>query len=163
MNARTATRWKPVAVAALAALAVAGLGGAMTDLSDWYRALAKPSWQPPDWAFGPAWTLIFGLAAAAGVLGWRHAPDARGRRQMLAMFAANGGLNVLWSALFFHLRRPDWALAEVVLLWLSVVFLMVRLRPWSARAAALLLPYAVWVAFAAALNLSIVRLNAPFG
>lgn len=82
---------------------------------------------------------------------------------MLAMFAANGGLNVLWSALFFHLRRPDWALAEVVLLWLSVVFLMVRLRPWSARAAALLLPYAVWVAFAAALNLSIVRLNAPFG
>jgi len=163
MNARTATRWKPVAVAALAALAVAGLGGAMTDLSDWYRALAKPAWQPPDWAFGPAWTLIFGLAAAAGVLGWRHAPGARGRRQMLAMFAANGGLNVLWSALFFHLRRPDWALAEVVLLWLSVVFLMVRLRPWSARAAALLLPYAVWVAFAAALNLTIVRLNAPFG
>ncbi|MCP4637126.1 MAG: tryptophan-rich sensory protein [Methyloversatilis sp.] len=162
MNARPAGRWKPVAIAALAALAVAGLGGAMTDLSDWYRALAKPAWQPPDWAFGPAWTLIFGLSAAAGVLGWRYAPDARGRRQLLAMFAANGGLNVLWSALFFHLRRPDWALAEVVLLWLSVLFLMVRLRPWSARAAALLLPYAAWVAFAAVLNLAIVRLNAPF-
>jgi benzodiazapine receptor len=162
MNAVSAPYWPAVVAAALAASAVAGLGAAVTDLSPWYEALRKPSWQPPDWLFGPAWTLIFGLAAIAGVLGWRHAPHRQGRSQMLALFALNGGLNLLWSALFFNLKRPDWALFEVGFLWLSVAALALRLRPWSRTAARLLLPYLAWVAFAAWLNLAVVELNAPF-
>jgi len=71
-------------------------------------------------------------------------------------------LNMAWSGLFFALRRPDWALIEVALLWLSIAALIVALRPISQRAAAWLLPYLVWVTFAAALNFEIVRLNAPF-
>jgi tryptophan-rich sensory protein len=74
-----AQRWPPVAAAALAAFLVGALGAAVTDLSPWYEALAKPSWQPPDWLFGPAWTLIFSLAAMSGVVGWTRAPNARCR------------------------------------------------------------------------------------
>ena len=156
-------RSTPVLVAAACALAVAALGGAATEIGPWYNALNKPSWQPPDWLFGPAWTLIYGLAALAGVLGWRAAPT-RGRRQLiLVLFAVNALLNVLWSELFFRLRRPDWALIEVVPFWLSIIVLIVVLAPVSATAARVLAPYAAWVAFAAALNLAITRLNGPFG
>jgi tryptophan-rich sensory protein len=72
-------------------------------------------------------------------------------------------LNVFWSWLFFGQKRPDWALAEVVLLWASIAALVYVLHPVSRRAAAALLPYLAWVTFAALLNLEIVRLNAPFG
>ena len=78
------------------------------------------------------------------------------------LFAFNMLLNMAWSGLFFTLRRPDWALVEVALLWLSIAALIFVLRPISPRAAAWLLPYIAWVSFAAILNFEIVRLNAPF-
>ncbi len=155
--------WKPILVAAAAAFAVAGLGALMTDLGPWYRGLVRPSWQPPDWLFGPAWTLIFALCAVAGVGAWQRAPDRASREWLLALFALNGFLNVLWSLLFFRLRRPDWALFEVGFLWLSVLLLMLVLGRYARRSSWLLLPYLLWVAFAAALNLATVRLNGPFG
>lgn len=159
MIAIASPRWKPVWIAVLAACTVAALGGALTDTGDWYRALRKPAWQPPDALFGPAWTLIYGCTVAAGVLAWRHAPDARARNGLMWLFALNAFLNVLWSALFFHFRRPDWALYEVGLLWLSILWLALRMRPWCVRAALLLLPYLVWVAFAGLLNRAVVDLN----
>ena len=154
---------KPVAVAAAAAMAVAVLGGLMTDLGPWYLSLVQPSWKPPDWAFGPVWTTIFGLAAAAGVSGWRNAQNRQQRETLLALFALNGFLNVFWSLLYFRLRRPDWALAEVGFLWLSILVLILALRRRSALGAWLLAPYLAWVAIAAALNFETVRLNGPFG
>lgn len=154
--------WKPVAAAALAALAVAVMGGAATDLGPWYLALRKPAWQPPGFLFGPVWTVIFALTALAGVIAWRRTVDAAARRLILTCFALNALLNVAWSGLFFRLHRPDWALAEVVLLWLSIVLLIVVLRRRAPITTWLLLPYLVWVTFAAVLNLEIVRLNAPF-
>ena len=154
---------KPIWIAALAACAVAGLGALTTDLGPWYRSLVQPSWQPPDWAFGPAWTTIFALAAIAGVLGWQRAPDQASREWMLGLFALNGVLNLLWSLLYFRLRRPDWALYEVGFLWLSVLLLIVVLRPYARTAAWLLVPYLLWVAFAGALNYASVQLNRPFG
>ncbi len=153
---------KPVVIAALAALTVAGVGGLMTDIGPWYQSLAKPSWQPPDWLFGPAWTLIFSLAAASGVIAWRDAPDQASREWMLVLFALNGFLNVLWSLLYFSLRRPDWALLEVGFLWLSVALLMWVLRRYSRKASWLLAPYLAWIAFAAALNWATASMNAPF-
>lgn len=152
-------RWVPVALAALAAVLVAIMGGLATDLDGWYRALEKPAWQPPDWLFGPAWTLIYSLAAIAGVSAWRGAPDAAGRNRVLGLFALNAFLNVLWSLLFFRLHRPDWALVEVAFLWLSIVLLIAGLRPFSRTTTWLLLPYLAWVSFAAVLNASIVQLN----
>lgn len=155
-------RLVPVLVAAGAALAVAGLGALMTDLGDWYRQLEQPAWKPPDWLFGPAWTLIFGFAATAGVAAWRQAPDKASREWLLALFALNGFLNVLWSLLYFRLRRPDWALLEVGLLWLSVLLLILVLGRYCRQARWLLLPYPAWISVAGALNWGTVQLNRPF-
>jgi tryptophan-rich sensory protein len=113
--------------------------------------------------FGPAWTIILGLAGWAGVLAWTHAPDAAAHWRVGILFGVNILLHGAWSPLFFNLQRPDWALMEVPFLWLSIAALMIGLAPLSALAAWLLLPYMLWVAFAAFLNLTIVRMNPPFG
>lgn len=154
--------WKQATVAALATCAVAGLGALMTELGIWYAGLLKPRWQPPDWLFPPAWTLIFVLAAVSGVLAWRSAPDRRAREAVIVLFALNGVLNVAWSGLFFRLYRPDLALYEVGFLWLSIALLIVVLMRWSMVASVLLVPYLAWVAFAAVLNYAVVQLNGPF-
>lgn len=151
-----------IIVAATITLLMLGVGGALTTVGPWYRALRKPSWNPPDWVFGPAWTLILGLAAWAGVLGWLRAKTGGEHALIAALFAVNIVLHGLWSPLFFNLRRPDWALMEVPFLWLSVLALILVMAPLSALAAWLLVPYLLWVAFAACLNLVIVRMNPPF-
>ena len=153
----------PIAVAALAALLVASLGATITDLGPWYRDLAKPSWQPPDWLFGPVWTLIFALAALAAATAWRDAPNRSTRDGIITLFALNGFLNLAWSLLFFRVKRPDWALAEVAPLWLSILVLIVFLGRFSRTGSRLLWPYLAWVTFAAVLNWRVVALNAPFG
>ena len=162
MTVRLRARLIPVLVAAAAALAVAGLGALMTDLGPWYLGLRQPAWKPPDWLFGPAWTLIFALAALAGVMAWKRAPDRASRDWLLALFALNAFLNILWSLFFFRLQRPDWALLEVVFLWLSVLLLIVVVSRYAKAAAGVLLVYLAWVTFAATLNLAVVRLNGPF-
>jgi tryptophan-rich sensory protein len=155
-------RWVSIVAAAAAAVAVAGLGAMMTDLGPWYLSLRQPAWKPPDWLFGPGWTLIFGFAALAGVTAWRQAPSGGARTWLLVLFALNAVLNILWSMLFFRVQRPDWALMEVVFLWLSIVWLILSVSRYSKPAAWLLMPYLAWVTFAATLNFAVVRLNAPF-
>lgn len=135
----------------------------MTDIGPWYRALEKSSLTPPDWAFGPAWTVIYALAAFAAVLGWRAAATSRARAWLISLFFVNAVLNVLWSFFFFAAKRPDLALAEVVTLWISVLSLIVFLWPLRRAAALVLAPYLAWVAFAAYLNYRVVELNASFG
>ncbi|MDP3521680.1 MAG: TspO/MBR family protein [Hydrogenophaga sp.] len=153
---------KPVLVAMAAATGVALLGGLMTDIGPWYQSLKQPAFKPPDWAFGPAWTVIFALTAAAGVYGWRSAPDRRSRDALMALFALNAFLNVLWSLLFFRLQRPDWALMEIPMLWLSVLALILALRRYTPLGSRLLWPYLAWVTFAASINAATVQLNGPF-
>ena len=153
---------RPVLTAAGCAILVALLGGAATQIGPWYYALHKPSWQPPDWLFGPVWTLIYGLTALAGVKVWNRIADRERRLRMMALFALNALLNVLWSELFFGQRRPDWALAEVVPFWLSILVLMLLVFPVTRTGGWALVPYLLWVLFAGILNLAIVRLNGPF-
>jgi tryptophan-rich sensory protein len=152
-----------IIVAALCALALAGAGGALTEIGPWYRNLRKPRLQPPDWLFGPAWTLILGMAAASGALAWHGAPDADAKTRVAILFADNAFFHLIWSPLFFKLKRPDWALVEVVFLWFSVLALVIGVRPYSATASWLVVPYLAWVSFAAWLNYAIVTLNKPFG
>ena len=154
--------WKPVAIAAAVAIFIGFLGGMLTDIGPWYQALKKPSWQPPDWLFGPAWTTIFAFAVASAVFAWRNAPSRPQRDLVIVLFAINGCLNVLWSTLFFAVKRPDWALVEVGFLWLAILVPMIVFWRFSKLASLLLLPYLAWVTFAAYLNLTVVRLNAPF-
>ena len=160
--ARRPGSWKPVLVAAAVAIGIGTLGGSLTDVGPWYQALRKPSWQPPDWLFGPAWTVIFALATMSAVHAWRAARTRAEREVVIGLFALNGFLNVLWSTLFFALRRPDWALIEVGLLWLAILVPMIVFWRRSRPASLYLVPYLAWVSFAAFLNLTIVRLNAPF-
>jgi tryptophan-rich sensory protein len=144
---------------AAAVLATAVAGGLGTDVSSrWYDALRKPAWQPPGWAFGPAWTTLYGLIAvsSARVLDRADAPQARAYRRALG---ANLALNTAWSWLFFTAKRPRWALAEVLVLEASTLDLARRARVVDPTAHHLLAPYAAWVGFASALNAEIVRLN----
>lgn len=154
---------RPILIAATAALLVALIGGAATRVGPWYRSLEKPALNPPDWLFAPAWTLIYALCVIAAVIGWRAATRFSQRAWMVSLFFVNAVLNILWSALFFTAQRPDWALAEVGALWLSVLALIGLLARFAPRAALLLVPYLVWVGFAGWLNYRVVVLNAPFG
>ncbi len=113
----------PFLVAGAGALLVGFANGLATRTDAWYRALRQPAWKPPDWAFGPIWATILALAAGAAALGWAASPGTADRLLLVWAFGLNAVLNVAWSVIFFRLRRPDWALAEVVLLWLSVLLL----------------------------------------
>ncbi|WP_235579375.1 TspO/MBR family protein [Pseudorhodoferax sp. Leaf274] len=157
---RPAGRARAVAWAAGAAIATALLGGLATDLSPWYYALRQPPWKPPDWLFGPAWTLIYTLAATAAVLAWEASPPGPQRRRLLVAFALNALLNIGWSWLFFTLRRPDWARIEALLLVASVALLVVLVGRPRPLAGWLLLPYLLWTGFAGWLNHAVVLLNA---
>lgn len=154
--------WGVVIAAAVAAIAIAAIGGALTDLGPWYQSLKEPRWKPPDAAFGPIWTAIFALAAASAVVSWNSERRAAQRQQIVGLFAANGLLNIVWSLLFFQMRRPDLALTEVALLWLSILVLIVFLYRRSRLASAFLVPYLVWVSIASVLNYQVVALNGPF-
>ena len=152
---------KPIYIAILLSLFVGGLGGAATEIGPWYFQLQKPSWQPPDWLFGPAWTTIYILTSIAGVKAWRRADEVQ-RRYFLGALLLNLVLNLLWSLIFFTSQRPDIALLEVVPLWLSILLMVLLVRGYSPPSALLMMPYLCWVAFAAYLNWTIVQLNAPF-
>lgn len=157
-------RTRAIILAALAATAVAVIGALVTDLGPWYYSLDVPAWKPPDWLFGPAWTVIFSLAALSGYLSWsrsrRYSPN---HARVLALFAINALLNIAWSVLFFRAHRLDWALLEVVLLWLSIAALIYFTGRVSRLAGALLLPYLMWVSFAGYLNFVLLRLNGATG
>ncbi len=148
-----------IIVAVGVAVFLGAIGGLMTPIGAWYRDLKKPWFQPPNWAFGPAWTIILGLAAWSAIIAWEAAPDAAAQRSVAILFGVNAVCHFLWSPLFFKLRRPDWALIEVVFLWASLAALMIGLWPISQKAAWLILPYFLWVSFAAVLNGAIVKLN----
>jgi translocator protein len=153
--------WKPYAVTVSWILVVATLGGLATDIGPWYFSLDQPPWKPPDWLFGPAWLTIYALTALSAVAAWEQAPTPARRHGLWLAYGINSVLNVLWSVLFFSLRRPDWALVGVVLLGLSVIGLMAASRHVR-RSVWLLTPYLLWVVFAGVLNLAVVQLNAPF-
>ena len=152
-----------IAIATVAAIVVAVAGALLTDLGPWYQKLRQPRWKPPDWAFGPIWTVVFTCAATAAVMAWARLPDAASGPRLLALFALNGALNVLWSVLYFRFKRPDWSLIELVFLWLSILWLAVEMWPYSPRSSWLMAPYMIWVATAGFLNWTTIKLNGPFG
>ena len=148
---------------ALAAVIVAVAGGVLTETGPWYRALRKPAWKPPDWAFGPVWTVILVLAAISAALAWEAAAEPGAKAMVLTVLVVNSLLNIAWSGIFFKMKRPDWALVEVVIFWFSIVALIVVLGSQSALAGWLIVPYLAWVTVATFLNYRIVRMNGPFG
>lgn len=140
--------------------ASAGLGAAATSTSvgGWYQTLAKPSWNPPDWLFGPVWSVLYLMMAVAAWLVWR-VHGWRAARPALTWFSIQLALNVTWSFLFFGLHRPGLAFAEIVALWLSIAATCLAFREKSVTAALLLVPYLAWTSFAVILNFTLWRLN----
>lgn len=152
----------PIIIASLAASLIALIGATITDIGPWYHSLAQPRWAPPEAAYGVAWTAIYACTALAGVTGWLATPSWREREWLLGAYALYGFLNILWSLLFFRLQRPDWALIEVIALWLSAAALIIITWRRSMGGAVLLIPNLLWITFAGYLNMAIVQLNGPF-
>lgn len=148
-------------VVSLAIVYAVAAGGAMftgAGVREWYPTLAKPSFTPPSWLFGPVWTLLYTLMAIAAWLVWRRAGQAHVALP-LALFAVQLVLNFAWSWLFFGLRRPDLGLADIVLLWVAILGTMIAFWRVSTVAGVLFIPYLLWVSLATALNYSLWKLN----
>lgn len=141
-------------------LLVGALGGWVTaaGVKDWYPMLAKPSFNPPNWVFGPVWTILYGMMGIAAWRVWRKARRDRARGP-LALFALQLALNLGWSVAFFGLHAIGAAVVVILTLEAAIVGTMLMFRRIDGLAAALLLPYTLWVAFATVLNVSIWRLN----
>jgi benzodiazapine receptor len=123
-----------------------------------YGQIVQPSWAPPSSVFGPVWTILYALMGIAAWLVWRVG-GFRANRSALALFFAQLAVNALWSWLFFAWHHGALAFADIVLLWFLIIATLVafwRVRP---LAGALLIPYLMWVSFAAALNFSVWQLN----
>jgi translocator protein len=128
-------------------------------LNDWYSQLHKPSFNPPNWVFAPVWTVLYILMGVAAFLVWRQGVDRRDVRVGLWLFAAQLGLNALWTPLFFGYHQIGAAFADLVLLWLAILAVITAFQRVSTPAAVCLYPYLGWVSFAASLNGSLWRLN----
>lgn len=144
----------------LATFAAAAIGSWSTfeNVRTWYPTLAKPTWTPPGWLFGPVWSVLYVAMAVAAWRVWRMQSGAAARG-VLRLYGAQLGLNALWSVLFFGLRRPDLALVDIGALWLLLVLALGRFWRVDRIAGGLWAPYVVWVSFASALNAAIWWLN----
>lgn len=151
-------QWIVLAGLILLCLAVGSIGGlaSASSIDSWYRTLAKPSWNPPDWVFGPVWTTLFIMMAIAAWLVWRTKDRIA---PAMTLFFVQLALNLAWSFLFFGARSPGLALIEIVFLWLSVLFTMLAFFGRQTVAGWLFVPYLAWVSFAAVLNLTIWMMN----
>ncbi|MFB6124836.1 MAG: TspO/MBR family protein [Halanaeroarchaeum sp.] len=162
---REFARDRPVASLVFAVLVVEVVGGSgavftAQGLASWYDSLVRPAIAPPNWVFGPVWTTLFALMGVALWLVWRAAPDRpRAATVAVAVFAVHFLANLAWSAVFFGLRAIGPGLAVIAVLWLLIVATMGAFDRVNRRAALLLVPYLLWVTFAAFLNYRFWALN----
>ncbi len=141
---------------------IIGLTGALftsASIPTWYATLTRPELAPPNWVFGPVWTLLFILMGIASFLIFQKGYERRDVRIALSLYGAQLILNLLWSLLFFGARNPGLAFAEIVVLWLVLFLTIKKFWPLSKTSAYLLVPYILWVSFAGYLNYSIWILN----
>jgi len=129
----------------------------ITYVGSWYAVLNKASFNPPNWLFAPVWTILFVLMGISFYLIWSS--EAKNKKLAYWVFGIQLALNLLWSILFFGLRSPMYALIEIIVLWLTILFMIISFSKISKTAAYLQLPYLLWVGFASILNLFIVVLN----
>lgn len=133
---------------------VAALGGVATSrgVGDWYDSLERAPWNPPSWVFGPAWTVLYLLMAVAAWLVAREGLGDSAGQVALTLYAIQLALNLIWSVVFFGLRRPGLGLVVIVALFTAVAATAIAFNAVSQTAAWMLVPYLLWVAFAASLN-----------
>ncbi|MEZ4869152.1 MAG: TspO/MBR family protein [Caldilineaceae bacterium] len=173
LKPQTQKSWGALAIALATPFVAAAIGGVATNssVSTWYKQLRKPDWNPPTWVFAPVWNglyLMMGLASwliwrkrqtAQGWLGWVDEEQRQEVDDALRFYGVQLIFNALWSVIFFGLRRINWALAEIVLLWSLILATLTRFYRIDTRAGWLLAPYQVWATFATFLNFTVWRLN----
>lgn len=133
--------------------------GIVTAPGPWYAELMKPPFNPPNWIFGPVWTILYIFIAIAGWRIWQRHPGGTAMK----LWGAQLALNFIWSPVFFAAHRIDVALGIIILMFIAIVAFIVKARHKDRPAALLFLPYAAWVAFAAVLNGSLLYLNGTAG
>jgi benzodiazapine receptor len=150
-----------LAGAVAACEAAGGIGAFLSreGLQEWYPKLYKPSFNPPDWVFGPTWTLLHALMGTALWLVEERGEDGAAKRTSRVFFGTQLLLNVLWTHVFFRRRSPGWAFVEVLVLLATIAATVASFSKVCRTAALLLVPYLLWSGFAAVLTFCIWRLN----
>lgn len=140
---------------------IGGVSGFFTvsGVESWYQTIQKPSWNPPNWVFGPVWTTLYVMMGIALWLVWKE--DTSKELKLIAgiLFAAQLTLNFFWSFIFFKLEQPGFAFLEILFMWVAILATIFAFAQVNKRAAWLLVPYISWVSFAAILNFTIWRMN----
>ena len=142
----------PLIIGSISGIATSG------NITTWYAGLNKPSFNPPNWIFGPVWTVLYLLMGISLFLIWRS-PAGDARNYALTIFCIQIILNFAWSFIFFHFKQTGWAFVEIILIWLSVLAMIFIFYRISKPSALLQIPYFLWVSFAVVLNGSIWHLN----
>jgi translocator protein len=148
-------------ISILIPLLVGGIAGMFTSsgVTGWYAVANKPWFNPPNWIFAPVWSLLYILMGIALFLVWKSETGKIIKQTAITLFAVQMVLNFFWSFIFFKLQQPGWAFAEIILMWIMILFTILWFGKISSPAAWLLVPYICWVSFAAVLNYSIWKLN----
>lgn len=142
-------------------LLVGSLSGYATadSISGWFTTLEKPFFNPPNWIFGPVWTVLYILMGVSAGLVWKSDANFEPKKKALLFFTFQLIVNGLWSLLFFGLQNPTLAFVDIIILLALIVYTIKLFKPIHKTASTLLIPYLLWVSFATILNLSIVVLN----
>lgn len=148
-------------VSVLACLAAGGIGGLFTyrAIPTWYRALKKPRYTPPNWAFGPIWTTLYILMGVSVFLVWNKGLTVHGATVAFTLFWIQLVVNVIWSVIFFGMKSKGGGVIIIIVLWLLILATTVISFGVSVWAGGLLVPYIVWVSTASYLNIGIWLLN----
>lgn len=149
-------------LAAIAVCQMAGIIGTFFTtpaITTWYATIVRPSIAPPNWVFAPVWTTLFTLMGIAAFLVWNKGLHRKDVRIALWIFGGQLVLNTLWSIIFFGMQNPGGALIEITVLWLAILASIIAFHKISKPAAYLLIPYILWVSFAAYLNYLFWALN----
>ncbi len=152
--------WAKCLLLAIACVVLGGLSGVSTagSIQEWYTTLNKPSWNPPNWIFGPVWTLLYSMMGIAAAIVW-HKNVPTDSRMGLLWFAVQFALNLAWTPIFFGMHQLGFALVVIILMWLAILITIFKFANVSKLAAWLLVPYISWVSFATILNATLLYLN----
>ncbi|MFM2338782.1 MAG: hypothetical protein RL115_1975 [Bacteroidota bacterium] len=155
------TNWLKLVIAILIPIIIGGLSGFFTanNVGTWYTTIQKPSWNPPNWIFGPVWTTLYILMGIALYLVWKADSSDFLKKLAIFFFTLQLVLNFFWSFIFFQQHEMGWALVEIIALWLAILVTIFSFANISKTAAWLLVPYIAWVSFATILNYTLWKIN----
>ena len=142
-------------------LTVGAVAGLFTrpEIDNWYKTIEKPEWQPPNWVFGPVWTLLYIMMGIALYLVWLSDAPVQKKRTAITLWVIQLVFNFFWSYIFFRKHQLDWALGEIIVLWVFILLTIFSFARINKLAAWLLVPYISWVSFASILTYTIYQLN----